>query len=550
MDSHGRRLYLLRQLGMFGGAGRSLAESGQVRLLALLTTLMGVLNVLAAVQPSLLTPIAALTVLSPVAIQGSRITAVISGFLLLALAQGLWRHKRAAWWLTLIVLAPSITSHILQRDSVAAALGLLLLLFLVSQRAHFVARSDPPSTWHGLQVLLAALAFTLTYGIVGFYLLDRYYGNAFSLQRAWQQTLLLFTTMMEPTLTPKTAFDYFADSIFVVGLSVLAYALIMLLRPVVTPILATERERRRAEGIVAEYGRSAFAALISLPDRAYYFSPGGSVVAYIKQGRMVVALGDPVGPEDDRQAAIQGFRDHCRLHDWETAFYRTLPGDLPAYMAAGLQTLCIGQEAVVDLTNLVLPPTSPGYTVQFYQPPYPPALLEQLRLVNDAWLAGTGQRERPFIGERFGRAYLYRGILAVAYDKANTAVAVASLFAAPDRHELLLGLLRYYSQTERDALVELLAATAVWAKEQGYRRLDLGLSATIAEAMPFPLTRWQRLLRQVHLRLSREDQLDDLRPLQACLQPMWEPRYLVFPGPASLPSVSAALSRATDIYST
>lgn len=541
---------LLRQLGMFGGAGHSLAESGQVRLLAVLTTLMGVLNVLAAIQPALLAPIAVLTNLSPVAIQGSRITAVVSGFLLLALAQGLWRHKRAAWWLVLIVLVPSILSHAMQRDMAAAGLGLLLVASLVSQRAHFVARSDPPSVWQGLQVLAAALAFTLAYGIVGFYLLDKYYGTSFSLQRAWQQTLLLFTTLIEPTLNPNTAFDYFADSIYIVGLSTLVYALIMLLRPVLVKSPATERERRRAEGIVTQYGRSALSALIPLPDRAYYFSPGGSVVACTHHRRIVIALGDPVGPEADRAAAIQGFRDYCRQHDWEPAFYRTLPVNLEVYTGAGLQTLCIGQEAVVDLSTMVRPQVVSDYHVQVYQPPYAVALLEQLRLVSDAWLATTGKRERPFTADRFGRAYLDRATLAVVYDKAGTAIAVASVIAAPDDRELLLGMLRYGHQIPDAAIIFMLGSLADWAHSQGYSSFNLGFSPLVSDTIRYRHPRWEQLLRLVHLRFSHHDQLEDLHTLKDALQPKWEPRYLVFSSPASLPAVSAALVDMTNLYPT
>ncbi|MCA9973716.1 MAG: lysylphosphatidylglycerol synthetase family protein, partial [Anaerolineales bacterium] len=133
---------LLRQLRMFRGPGRTLADSGQVRLLAVLTALMGAVNLLTAVQPTLLAPIAGLTRLSPVAVrEGSRITAVLTGFILLILARGLWRHKRAAWWLTLIVLLVAVASHLLQPDPAAALLGSLLAAYLIAQRNHFHALS-------------------------------------------------------------------------------------------------------------------------------------------------------------------------------------------------------------------------------------------------------------------------------------------------------------------------------------------------------------------------------------------------------------------------
>ncbi|NJN04927.1 MAG: DUF2156 domain-containing protein [Leptolyngbyaceae cyanobacterium RM1_1_2] len=85
------------------------------------------------------------------------------------------------------------------------------------------------------------------------------------------------------------------------GAVTLLYAFWMLLRPVIFRTQAMAAERQSAEAIVKKFGHSALARLTLLEDKSYYFSPGGqSVIAYVPKGRGAIALGDPIGPADDR----------------------------------------------------------------------------------------------------------------------------------------------------------------------------------------------------------------------------------------------------------
>lgn len=534
---------LLRQLKMFGGSGRSLAESGQVRLIAVLTALMGLLNVLTAVQPDLLGVLTPLTQFSPIAVrQGSWITGIITGFLLLILANGLWRHKRMAWRLSLVVIGLSVAIHLLQSDLMAAALGILLILFLISQRSHFVARSDPPSAWQGVQVLLAALLFTLAYGTIGYYLLARYAGRPFDILSAWQNVLLLFTTLTEPTLQPLTAYEFFGDSIFIVGLVTLSYALFMLLRPVLLRPQATEQERRQAQQVAAAYGQTPLAAFIPLPDRAYFFSSGGSVITYMHQRHLAIALGEPVGPQSDGETAVAEFLAFCRQHDWEAAFYRVSPTAQARFEEAGFETLAVGQEAIAPLQAGIPPAAHPQYQSHMVFAPFTEALTEQMRLVSDSWLAQTGANEQPFTADRFSRAYLQHAAVALLRDNMGEIVVVASAYPTPNKRDLALGLLRYQAETPAAAVQQLLQALAYWGASVGYDRLYLGMKPLPETAVSFSARSvWDHLWQRLYLRRR----LQSRRP-PAILPPdtlpvVWTPQFLAYSHASSLPAISAAL---------
>ena len=542
---------LLRQLQMFGGRGRTLAESGQARLASVLTALMGLINVISAIQPSLLEPIAALTQFSPLTVQESgRVTAVFTGFMLLLLARGLWRHKRAAWWLSLIILVIAIGAHLLQGDNQALTLTALLLIYLVSQRSHFHALSDSPSVWQGVQVLIAAVVFTLAYGTAGFYFLARLQGEAFNFIASWRQAVLLFTTLSEPALQSQNPVDIFADSIYIVGAATLGYAVILLLRPVLLPSPATTAERRRAEKIVTAHGRSALSPLALLPDKAYYFSPGGSVVAFTHHRRTAVALGDPIGPPEDLAAAVDGFCEFCLRHDWQPIFYRTCDEAVGIYQEAGLQTLPIGQEALLDLSGLQAAELPPELgRVQVLQPPFAADLLAQLRIVSDEWLALIGREERPFSWGWFGREYLNLGVIAVLSVPSRGVVAFATAIPVASTNELAMGLLRHRRGVEPDVLAALVAALAQWGQAHGYAQLSLGMGSPERMELQVQEERpsWKRLLQILHFRMTPAGGGETQFDLQEQFASTWEPRYLAYPGAGSLPAVWAALTQTTGL---
>ena len=111
------------------------------------------------------------------------------------------------------------------------------------------------------------------------------------------QTLSMVVESNNPDLVPLTGLGrFFALSIYVVGITTLGYAFIMLLRPVLVRHAATPADRRKAMKIIDKYGRAPQASYALLADKHYFFSCDGHVIAYRVEGRIAIALGDPIGP--------------------------------------------------------------------------------------------------------------------------------------------------------------------------------------------------------------------------------------------------------------
>ncbi|MBD2450879.1 bifunctional lysylphosphatidylglycerol flippase/synthetase MprF [Nostoc sp. FACHB-152] len=526
-----------------------------------LTGLVGIVNVLSAVTPNLYGRNHWLKEFLPFEIRASgHIFAALTGFVLLTLATNLLRRKRVAWLLTISLLIISIVSHLLKGwDYEESILSGILLVQLILMRDVFTAKSDRPSIARGVRVLIGALLFTLAYGTVGFYLLDGKFTENFNWKDAILQTLAMFFTEDNWGLQPTTKFgDFFADSIYIIAASTITYAMVMLLQPVFLQNSATSIERQKAKEIVEQYGCSSLAAFTLLSDKSYFFSPSGkSVIAYVPKGRGAIALGDPIGPIEDRKEVIVSFQQFCQRNDWYPAFYQTLPDDIDLYISLGFRVMKIGEEAIVDLKNFTLQGkagknfrpsinrlTKLGYQVSFYQPPISNNLLHQLKPVSDEWLRMAQGSEKRFSLGWFDEAYLRNCEIAVVHTPDDGIAAFTNVLPEYQLNEITIDMMRHRSSIENGMMDFLFTSLLQHYKEQGYDTFNFGLSALAGVGDHAESRRLEKVLHYLYEHLNRFYNFQGLHAYKDKFHPNWEPRYLVYPSFTALPDVVVALIRA------
>jgi phosphatidylglycerol lysyltransferase len=534
-------------------------EEWGVHLSAALALLMGIINLTSGIQPALRDRIAIIETFIPLAARhGSRVTSVLAGFGLILLASNLWRRKRTAWVLAIILLAVSIVAHIIKGlDFEEASLGLGLLILLLILHNSFHASTDRPSLRQGLFVLFAAFGFTLIYGVVGFYLLDKHFRVSYNLFDALRQTVVMFTSFYNPGLEPITGFGrYFSDSIYVIGLSTITFAVVMVVRPVLVRLPATAEERARAETIIQKHGRTALARACLFEDKSYFFGPDETVTAYAASQRGALVLGDPIGPPEQVADAILRFRAFCARNDWIPAYVSTLPDYLDAYRRAGLDVLCIGNEAIVPLSGFTLAGSEnksirysvnrlekAGYRAEVHTPPLDDKLLHSLHEISDAWLTFHHGGEMRFSDGWFNDHYIRNGPVIVVHAPDGSPTAFANLVPEYQKNELSIDLMRHYGNVERGTMEYLFSKMLLWAKEQGYDTFSLGLSAIVGVGEKPDDPRVEQALHTLSEYISRFYNFKGLHEFKDKFHPCWEPRYLIYPGPAQLPLVLSTLLR-------
>ena len=530
-------------------------------LVAVLTALVGMLNLLSAVTPGLPARLAILRDIYPFEVRaGSHIFAAVSGFILLTLASRLLRRKRVAWILTVILLLVSIASHLLKgldfEETIAAA---LLLIILLIQRKQYTARSDRPSIAQGVRVLIGALLFTTAYGTAGFWLMERQYQTEFDLVRALQQTLAIFFTTDNGGIQANTRFgSFFITSIYIVGASTLTYAVWMLLRPVLLQVGGTDEERSQASQIIQQYGHSSLANFCLLPDKSYYFSPSGkTVIAYVPKGRGAIALGDPIGAPEDLKDAVIGYQEFCDRNDWYPAFYQTLPNNLDLYKSLGFKVVKIGEEGIVDLhtfttqgkagrnlRNSLNRFSKQGYKVKFYQPPIADEMLDRLKIISDRWLNEMKGSEKRFSLGWFDYNYLRNSEIATVEKETGEIVAFANIVPEYQLNETTLDLMRKLDDVEHGVMEFLFVSLFQHYQKLDYDSFNLGLSALSGLKEDRQSPRLEGGLDYLYEHLNGFYNFQGLHGFKDKFNPRWESRYLVYPSLAALPDVVVALIRA------
>jgi phosphatidylglycerol lysyltransferase len=533
----------------------------------LMTALVGVMNLVSAVTPANLERLHWMHKIVPMEIRSrGHVSAALIGFVLLTLAVNLRRRKRNAWLMTIVFLIISIGSHLIKGwDYEEAIISGVLLGLLLSMRKVFTARSDPPSIGQGLRVLIGALLFTVAYGSVGFLILDgRFLLHQqpvhFNLVSAAQQTLSMFFTEDNAGLQGRTKFSrFFVQSIYSISFGTMAYGVWMLLRPVLLRgKLATKQDQQQAQQIINTQGQTALARLALLPDKTYHFSPTGeTVIAYVPKGRAAVVLGNPIGSQQDREAAITSFRQYCDRNDWYPAFYQVAATELEQYHDLYFRSMQIGEEAIIHLAEFSLKGKAnqnlrtamnrlnkEGYTVQIYEPPASVDILRQLKPVSDEWLRNQQGAEKRFSVGWFNLEYLQQYLVAVVYDPQQKPVAFANFLGGYNQPEVTVDLMRSRKELPNGTMDFLFISVFQYLQEQKYERFSFGLSLFAGVGEGDDALRSEKSLRYLSRHLNQFYNFRGLHNFKEKFRPSWEPRYLVYPRLATLPDVIVGLIRA------
>jgi phosphatidylglycerol lysyltransferase len=143
--------------------------------------------------------------------------------------------------------------------------------------------------------------------------------------------------------------------------------------------------------------------LALLGDKRLFFSDSGNAfIMYQVQGKSWVALGDPVGPSNERPKLLWRFRELCDQYGGWPVFYLIDTEALSLYTDLELSLVKLGDEARVGLGDFTLLNVAnsevravhrdiraQGVQLEIVMSTQVPALLPELKAVSNAWLEHT-----------------------------------------------------------------------------------------------------------------------------------------------------------------
>jgi phosphatidylglycerol lysyltransferase len=466
-----------------------------VYLIALATLGSGLFNIFSVIGPSLPGRMAQLQHLFPLEFAHlSRFLTLLIGFSLTISSINIFKRKERAFQLVFILSVLSVIFHLTKGlDYEEAILSFILLLMLIFTRKRFTVKSSIPNLHWGLLRFAMALLVTIAYGVSGFWFLDQKdFDVNFHLGDAIRETFLFLLFFGDANLVPHTRYaHWFLDSLYVISIIGITYALFALFRPVRYRLMTLPRERVRAREILEKYGRHSIDYFKLWHDKSYFFSPtNNSFLAYRVGANFAVVLADPVGPEEEIEDIIRRFMIMCEENDWGIAFHQTLPDFLPIYEKLGFKELKIGDEAIIDLTRFTL--SGKGgrefrYAVnkmenleihtEYYEPPIPNDVLKQAKEVSDDWLQIEGRRERSFTLGLFDPNYVRSTPIFAAVDKDGKIQGFVNLIPSYKKGEATIDLMRRRSDSPNGLMDYVFIKLFLYLQGKGYQTFNLGLAA-------------------------------------------------------------------------
>jgi lysyl-tRNA synthetase class 2 len=485
-------------------------------------------------------PVAALPIFHAVAIPAS----VALGLT----AASLYRRRRRAMQLAIVVLALLAVVDVLKGlDVEEAVLSAGLAATLWYGRATFDVEHEPlgarravlPVYVCGLAVVAAGVAsvwVALGLGGSGTDPRVELFGREAGALLAWQPV-------------PLPLVD--GASLLVRGLMLIALvtAASMFFRPR-SPVVVTGRhERGRARDLVREHGRDTLAAFKLRGDLDYLFaSDGRAFVGYRVEHGVLLVAGDPVGPDDAMPAMIDTTCAFADAHGLRIGGVGASAAMVPRWREAGLRSLYIGDEAIVDTGAFSLDGRpirkvrqsvkrlgSAGFTASVEAVgQLGDAALAELEDISTRWRAGEPERGFAMSIDRIGD-----GLVVVGRDGDGAAKGWIHFLPTYGRPAMSLALMRRDRDTPNGLMEFLVVRSIELLRERGIEEISLNFSA-FARSLRNPAGLLDRLLGRLLGIASRWFQIESLYRFNAKFFPRWEPRYLVYPGSTALPAIGLA----------
>lgn len=483
-------------------------------------------------------------------ILGAQHVTLLLGVSMLLLAYPAACRQRGATYLLMACLGLAIASNLVKGLDIEEALINAAALGVLWHGRGTVQDIPVRYTPVDLLRLGAALAAIFwLYGRVGDTVLDWLYGMA---QRGFDSMHRMHNSGLIPRylLTARLPLQarWFEQSqlllpIFLVGVFLyLSW----------TSLARIQRDMGDPADLYERFGRSSHNSLAYLARRddvlTFVDAGGRGAITYRTVGRVALQIGAILAPAEARPDVYAAFCAYCRAQGLIPAAVALARDELPAARRAGMRTLPIGTEAVVDVATFAIEGLSKkmrwahrnlskrGYTVRL-------VAADAVTFAERAALARLDSQWRALRGGQLHGCCMTLGrfptvddpecLVALASDEAGQAVAYLTLLPGGEGY-YSLDLTRRASDAPNATMEFLLMETLARLRARGAATVSLNFS-TFSRVAQVP--GGAALLNL----LGAAVQLRSLETFNNKFRPAWAPRYLAYPSLASLPDVVYAI---------
>ena len=330
----------------------------------------------------------------------------------------------------------------------------------------------------------------------------------------------------------------------------------LLFRPLAPPLrLPEEDERARAREVVTVHGTDTLSYFKLRSDKHYLWSDdGSSFLGYRIENGVLLVSGDPVGTRESVPELIGKALDHAELHSLRFGIVGASGSLAELCRAAGLRSLYIGDEAIVDPCGFSLEGRAirkvrqsvsrlekAGVSVEVLEMGTASTeLLAELDAVSAAWLGGDEERGFSMALDKLGGSLQHDSLLVVGREPSGAVCGFLQLVPTRGGKSMSLALMRRL-QDAPNGLMEFLIVRAIdHLRRNDVRELSLNFAA-FGRYLRDPANAAERLFARILRIGDRWFQIERLYRFNAKFFPAWQPRYLVYQTITSLPRTALAV---------
>jgi len=510
-------------------------------LAAILTASAGVMLLASGATPSEPTRFLLLLAFAPdLLIEISHFFSSILGLVLLLLAFGLRARLGAAWWAALVVLAASAVLAIFKGLNWEET-ALLTVCFLsivpfhdAFPRKAALTKMEVTPGW-----LLSAGAVVLGVALLGWWSFNHTEYVDKSFLRVLQDDELRAIR-----------------SSVAAAIVLLAVGVWRLIATAATPAVVddTDPDFDRVRAILAKaQDAEPSANLALLGDKRFLFSASGeSFLMFGVRGRSWIALGAPVGKDEERMELFWRFRELADAHAARAGFYGLGPDDLPDSVDLGLAIQKTGESAAVPLEAFSLvgrrrevlrrnwrKAGEGGAAFEVLPVGAAIGIMDELKTISDAWLSHHAGGEKSFSMGGFDPRYVAEFPVAVVRGEEGKIVAFATMWLTACKTSFSMDLMRYSDEAPKNVMDYLFVELLQWGKDEGYQAFEFGM-APLAGLEDRPLAPiMSRVGRLLYERGEEIYNFQGVRRYKDKYDPVWQPRYIAAPHKWAIPFLLA-----------
>jgi lysyl-tRNA synthetase class 2 len=524
--------------------------------IGVLVMLAGLANIVAAIRPELQTRSAAVNTLLSESVRGSIHAAALPlGLFLVVTGTYLIRRRHGAWMLALALLVIAVPLALLHRDVDGAALAFSLAVTLSVTGNAFTVRKDP----HALRAavlrvpIIGGIAVVTAVGtILAAY---RHVTPGLTTSRLITETIDLMTFQNGP-LTFGTHAHWVPLGVGLVSVAAVVAAAAPILRPLRHPRQpAPDSAREHAHGLVTRYGDDSLSFFKLRKDLHYLFTTDRhAFLGYRVRRGVLVVSGDPVGPPSAMPELVHDLFRFAETHGLRVAAIGASATMAGIYREAGMRSIYVGDEAIVDtrafsldgrpirkVRQSVTRIERAGYSLTVARmADISCDDLAALDKISERWRAGAPERGFSMTVDELGGFGQDESRVIVARDADGAPRGFLHLVPCAGRPALSLSLMRRDPDTP-NGLVEFMIARGIGElREQGIEEISLNF-VTFGKVLREPRTVAHRALRRVLIHFDRWFQINRLQQFNAKFFPRWVPRYMMVDGWIAAPRSAYAI---------